>query len=199
MEKWIFLWIGAMAIVCIMIAIFLRHRRRRVAVEKDQEMTDRETSKKTAKQVRITVTCNEKQQINIHCYDLEEQQLGEMLAEYTLKNSLTPEKPSYAVHIEQLFVKRGQRKQGIGKLMFSYLLREMQSIEKQTGCNFAQIYGEVGKDGSDDPRKSIPFYEQMQKLSYGQEKKLTYQLHKKQALDGLDLFVYHIVKRRNDS
>lgn len=195
MGKWIFLWIVLMAIVCIIIAIFLRHRQK-VSVSTNQGVKEIECSKKTAKKVRIQVTCNGNQQINIYCYDLEEQQLGELLAEYTLRNSLTPEKKPYAVHIEQLYVKRGQREKGIGKLMFAYLLREMQSIEKQNGCDFAQIYGEVGKDGSDDPRKSLPFYEHMQKLPYGQDRQLSYQLHKKQAMDGLDLFVYHIVKRR---
>lgn len=195
MEKWIFLWIGLMAIVCIIIAIFLRHRQK-VSVDTNQGVKDIKCSKKTAKKVRIKVTCNGNQQINIHCYDLEDEQLGELLAEYTLRNSLTPEKIPYAVHIEQLYVKRGQRKQGVGKLMFAYLLREMQNIEKQNGCEFAQIYGEVGKDGPDDPRKSLPFYERMQKLPYGQDRKLSYQLHKKQSMDGLDLFDYHIVKRR---
>ena len=69
MEKWIFLWIGLMAIVCIIIAIFLRHRQK-VSVDTNQGVKDIKCSKKTAKKVRIKVTCNGNQQINIHCYDL---------------------------------------------------------------------------------------------------------------------------------
>lgn len=147
------------------------------------------------KKVRIRVMRNTHCQINIYCYDLEEEKMGELLAEYTWENGFIPEKRANAVHLEQIFVQRKQRKKGIGKLMFSYLIREMHVLEQQFGREFSQIYGEVGRDGMDEPRSSIPFYMRMEKLPYGERKRLSLQLKKGAALDGLDVFTYYIVSK----
>lgn len=150
---------------------------------------------KTQRKVCICVTRNECCQINVYCYNLNQEKIGELLAEFIWDNWNMPGKKANAVHLEQIFVQRRQRKKGIGKLMFAYLVREMLVLEKQSGKEFQQIYGEVGRDGSDEPRSSIPFYKRMEKLPYGERKCLSFQLNKGSALDGLDMFTYHIVRK----
>ena len=163
--------------------------------EQGRENGDGSHKQLSKKKVRIRATRNEHCQINIHCYNMEQEKLGELLAEYTWENGLCPEKKENAVHLEQIFVKRGQRKKGIGKLMFAYLLQEMRALEKQCGKEFLQIYGEVGRDGADEPRSSIPFYKRMSGLPYGDSKVLSLQIKKGTALDGLDAFTYYIVQK----
>lgn len=194
--------VGMVVLVLVGVAVailFLKKRNRQLCSNfpKEQEIQDADCQKKqlTKMKVRIRVTRNEHCQINIHCYNMEQEKLGELLAEYTWENGCCPEKKGNAVHLEQIFVKRFQRKKGIGKLMFAYLIQEMLVLEKQYGKEFQQIYGEVGRDGTDEPRSSIPFYKKMSNFPYGDSKVLSLQIEKGVALDGLDAFTYHIVRK----
>ncbi len=189
--------IAILAIVGLGAVLLLYKKRKVVSGYKEQEKEKEKAVSKQPfqKKVRIRVVRNERCQINIYCYNLEQEKLGELLAEYTWNSGLVPEKKANTVHLEQIFVQRRQRKKGIGKLMFSYLIQEMLVLEKQSGKEFLQIYGEVGKDGSDEPRSSIPFYKRMGTLPYGDNRKFSLQLKKGGAIDGLDVFTYHIVPK----
>ena len=161
-----------------------RKKRECISVDKEKEVKTL-SGRKRAMQVRIRVIYGERQQINIFCYKLdEEKQIGELLA------SIQKEE----VHLEQILVSRHYRKKGVGKLMFSYLLKEMRRIEQQMGVDFRRIYGEIGQGGTDDPRVSLPFYQHMDGAPYG-EKKLSLRINKGAALDGLDQFIYYIVEK----
>lgn len=195
--------IVVLAVVGMGILIFLWHKRNRCIVSHSYEKQEREkeetkgfsTKQRFHKKVRLRVERNDRCQINIYCYSMEQEKLGELLAEYTWDSGLMEEKKANAVHLEQIFVQRRQRKKGIGKLMFVYLMQEMLVLEKQFGKEFLQIYGEVGRDGMDEPRSSIPFYKKMSDLPYGERRVLCLQLKKGVALDGLDTFIYQIVPK----
>lgn len=182
------------------ILFFLWHKGNRCPDSHSQEREKEKTKgfsdqQRFQKKVRIRVERNDRCQINIYCYNLEQEKLGELLAEYTWDNGFLTEKKANAVHLEQIFVQRRQRKKGIGKLLFAYLIQEMLVLEEQSGKEFLQIYGEVGRDGMDEPRSSIPFYKRMSALPYGECRALRLQLEKGTALDGLDAFTYHIVSK----
>lgn len=201
-ERSITIVIVVLMIVGVATVILLWKKRNRVLVsnscrEQKREKEMKHSFKKQLSQnkVRIRVTRNASCQINIYCYNLEEEKLGQLLAEYTWGNGILPEKKANAVHLEQIFVQRRHRKKGIGKLMFGYLIQEMLVLEKQCGKEFLQIYGEVGRDGTDEPRSSLPFYKKMEILSYGDDRAFSLQLKKGAALDGLDAFTYHIVHK----
>ena len=78
--------------------------------------------------------------------------------------------------------------------MFQYLLEQMERVEKAENLSFRMIYGEIGKGGSDDPRLSIPFYDRLDGVLYGKDRKLSYERKIGTAMDGLDRFVYYITK-----
>lgn len=192
--------IVVLAVVGMGILFFFWHKKNRCHDSCSQKREKEQTKgffnqQQFQKKVRIRVERNDRCQINIYCYNLEQEKLGELLAEYTWDNSLLTEKKASAVHLEQLFVQRRQRKKGIGKLMFAYLIQEMLVLEEQSGKEFLQIYGEVGRDGMDEPRSSIPFYKKMSSLPYGERRALRLQFDKGAALDGLDAFTYHIVRK----
>lgn len=180
-------------------AVFLYYRKRNRELVQIKQEIDKEkvvpNKQHFQKKVRIRVERNEHCQINIYCYSLEQEKLGELLTEYTWENGFAPEKKANSVHLEQIFVQRRQRKKGIGKLMFAYLIQEMLVLEKQYGKQFQQIYGEVGRDGADEPRTSVPFYKRMENLPYGDNRRFSFQIKKGVALDGLDVFNYHIVPK----
>lgn len=201
-EHSIMMGIVMLVIVGVATVILFGKKRDRLLVsnscrEQEREKETKHSSDKqlSQKKVRIRVLRNAHCQINIYCYNLEEEKLGELLAEYTWGNGYLHEKKANAVHLEQIFVQRRQRKKGIGKLMFCYLIQEMLVLEKQCGKEFLQIYGEVGRDGTDEPRSSIPFYKKMEALSYGDNRTFSLQLKKGVSLDGLDAFTYHIVPK----
>ncbi|CDE45987.1 unknown [Clostridium sp. CAG:411] len=144
-------------------------------------------------QVRIRVSRTKHNQINISCLQMDEKPIGELLASYCLEDYVAVDGEKNTVHLEQIYVKRGYRKKGIGKQMMIYLLGEMQKIEKEHQIQFKKIYGEIGRGGSDDPMLSVPFYKKIQQLSYGKERKLVLQIQKNVTIDGFDKFEYYIV------
>lgn len=152
-----------------------------------------EKQRKRTFQVRIRVSRTKHNQINICCFQMDEKPIGELLASYCLEDYVSVDGEKDTVHLEQIYVKRGYRKKGIGKQMMLYLLGEMQKIEKEHQMQFKKIYGEIGRGGSDDPMLSVPFYKKIQQLSYGKEKKLVLQIEKNVTIDGFDKFEYYIV------
>lgn len=148
------------------------------------------------KYIRVQVKRNEKRQINIHCMDLDGNDIGELLAVYYKEGREAGEyQNSNTLHVEQLFVKKQYRRKGIGKTMFHYLIEEMQKVEKEENMEFRYLYGEVGEGGNDNPRVSLPFYKKMAEIGYGENAILYYQHTKKKTLGELDEFTYYINRR----
>lgn len=178
-------------VVCIFVFFWWRMRKGNVQVVAEEQ--EKEPVKKVKQKfVRVTVQSNEKQQIHICCYNMQEKIMGEMLASYTLKSI---QEQALVVHLENILVSRRFRRMGVGRILFSYLLKEMERIEKKENCSFRYIYGEIGQGGTDDPNISVPFYKAMDKTVYGEEKMLRYQQKKGMGAGGEDMFYYYISSR----
>lgn len=198
-------WIGRnRAGIVSLLFLFWRWKKEKNKVRVVQTITPRESSiqekdkrrENKKSYVRIQVIRNEKRQINILCMDLEGNELGKLLAVYDKAGGKDGEyQNSNTLHLEQLFVTRRCRRKGIGKVMFQYLLNEMKKVEQEEGMKFRYIYGEVGNVGKDNPRVSLPFYEEMGKLPYGEDGVLCYQYTKKKATEEYDRFTYYINQR----
>lgn len=150
--------------------------------------------KNEKRQIRIRVECSAEGQINIACYDCREKRIANLYAHYALKDDLTAGQSANTVHLEQIYVTKNYRRRGLATVMFQYMLEQMERVEKKENLSFRMIYGEIGKGGSDDPHLSIPFYERLDGILVGKDKKLSYERKIGTAMDGLDQFVYYVTK-----
>lgn len=166
-------------------------------IVKDNELqTGEKKQENNKKYIRIQVKRNERRQINIHCMDLENNRIGELLAVYHKEGRDAGEyQNGNTLHLEQLYVERKYRRKGIGKTMFLYLIKEMKKIEQEEHIEFRYIYGEVGEGGKDNPRISLPFYQKMAEIGYGKDAVLCYQYNRKKTQEEYDRFTYYINRR----
>lgn len=183
---------GSVFVISVILFIWIKMRKKDILMVIDTPMQGEK--EKHSLQIRIKVERNG-YQINIHVFQMDDEEIGHLLATYTGNKYNEQEKYSRAVHIEQLFVKRKFRRKGIAKVIFRYLMEEMKRIEQLEDFEFTLLYGEVGNTGTDDPHISLPFYRKIDGTEYNQEKRLRFSLEKKAALDGLDCFKYVIEKR----
>lgn len=173
------------------ILYFVFFWRKTRVVDVTEKKREQKTSKEKSK-VKISVIENAYGQINIFCEDLQGRRLGELLATYAGKDLRDSEQMAYTVHLEQLLVRRSERKRGIATLMVKYLIGQMLSIEEKEVISFRYIYGEIGNTGTDDPVKSIPFYKSLHGMPYASGKELCFEHRKSSGMDGLDQFYYWV-------
>lgn len=162
-------------------------------VPSNEENIRKTDNKKKKRYICIQVSRNDKRQINIRCMDLERNGIGELLAVYHKEGRENGEyQSSNTLHLEKIFVKKRYRRKGIGRTMFRYLINEMKKIEDEEGMEFRYIYGEVGEEGGDNPRISLPFYQKMAGMDYGEHATLSYRHTKKKVSEEYDGFTYYI-------
>lgn len=150
---------------------------------------------KGKKQERLILEITERQYICLQLKDKREVTRAALYAKYFLQNSTDTEcSRSFTVHIETIKVDKKYRRKKIATFMFQILINQLLKIEREMKCRFVYIYGEVGKDGGDNPRLSMPFYRSLHEHSFGEERKMVLRITKKASLDGLDLFFYYIVE-----
>ena len=183
--------------VCVgvgIVLIFFKKPPKKLQVVPEVKKQMEPVGKNERKQIRIRVECSTEGQINIVCYDCKEKRIANLYAHYALKDDLIAGHSANTVHLEQIYVAKNYRRRGLATVMFQYLLEQMERVEKAENLSFRMIYGEIGKGGSDDPRLSIPFYERLDGVLYGKDRKLSYERKIGTAMDGLDRFVYYITK-----
>lgn len=191
MEKTIIL----MVCVCVgLFLLFFKKNPRKLRVVREVKSQVEPVNKTEKKQIRIHVECGGEGQINIFCYDCKEKRIANLYAHYALKDDLTAGQSANTVHLEQIYVAKNYRRRGLATVMFQYMLEQMERVEKKENLSFRMIYGEIGKGGSDDPYLSIPFYERVDGLLVGKDRKLSYERKIGTAMDGLDRFVYYVTK-----
>lgn len=178
-----------MAIV--LLSFYCRKRKKIQVYSSNKAHRDLQDIKKKKDYIKIKVYRNDKKQIEISCYNMKDDKVAQLLAGYILKGDYRQGQQDFIVHLEQIFVGSMFRRRGIGKLMFNYLLKEMLAIEKEESVRFRYIYGEVGVGGTDDPKKSIPFYKKMDGISYG-DKRIRYEFQNKKNGQEYDKFYYFI-------
>ena len=149
---------------------------------------------KGKKQEKLMLEITERQYICIQLEDKNEKTKAALYAKYFLQNSTDIEcSSSFTVHIETIKVDRKYRRKKIATLMFQTLINQLLQIEKKMKCAFVYIYGEVGKDGGDNPRLSMPFYRSLHEYSFGEKRKMVLRITEGKSMDGLDSFCYYIV------
>lgn len=155
---------------------------------------------KKKKKERLILEITEQQYISIWLKDEKEKTRAALYAKYYLRNSIDLEcNRSFTVHIETIKVDRKYRRRKIATRMFQTLLNQIIQIEKEENCSFVYLYGEIGKDGGDNPRLSVPFYQSFHNRTFGKERKIVLEIKKNATKEGLDTFCYYIVEETKTS
>lgn len=148
------------------------------------------------KKNKVIVEITERQQIHISFFNRSEKKKGILLSEYVLRESVSVEgRKAFSVHIETIWVDWVYRRRQIGTFLMECLFQELLLIEKAEACKFILIYGEIGKGGRDNPRKSRPFYLSFHKKPFDEKRSLSVEM--KENKDILETqFNFYIIENQ---
>lgn len=190
---WLKLTVAGIISLLFLFFIWKQNRKKAIVIQENSIGNEKNEKSKSKEYISIHVERTSKGQINIRCKNLDGEPVGELLAiAYYKETDCGEYQGRNAVHLEQLLVRRKYRRRGIGKVMFYYLLEEMQKIEEMKKEEFQFIYGEIGEGGTDDPRISLPYYRKMEKCKYGDKGELHFQHTRKNNSEEYDKFIYYI-------